>query len=126
MDSPTQRSLRHLRKDGWTVAIVEHFNNFTKTRSDLFGFADLLAMKPGCKPLLVQVTASGWAARLAKIRDSPEARTALASGFDIEVHGWRRLVANRNRMTIIVIPVTQEDTKWTVPIISEAQTPELF
>jgi hypothetical protein len=93
--SPTQRSLKLLREAGWTCEIVENFNSFTKQRKDLFGFADLLCIKEGAKPLLVQVTASGWAARRGKILAIPTARVCLRSGFDIQVHGWRKLLKKR-------------------------------
>lgn len=44
MSSPTQRSLAHLRKNGWTVCVVEKWNQFAHVRQDAFGFGDLLAM----------------------------------------------------------------------------------
>ena len=56
--TPTQRSLKYLREQGYTVAIVERWNAFAKIRQDLFGFIDLLAIKPG-ETLAVQTTASG-------------------------------------------------------------------
>jgi predicted secreted protein len=110
MTSPTSRSLKYLRDTGWTCAIVEHFNPHMKIRQDLFGFADVLAMQPGCRPLLVQVTSSGWASRVTKIttdeKVSPVARLALQSGFEIYVHGWRKLKSNRGRWTIKEIRIT--------------------
>lgn len=93
--SPTQRSLALLKDAGWTVAIVERWNPHARIRQDLFGFADLIAMKPGEKPLLVQVTSTGWASRIRKVLDEPLAATALLSGFSIEVHGWRKLKVKR-------------------------------
>ncbi|CAN0586163.1 unnamed protein product, partial [Ectocarpus sp. 12 AP-2014] len=54
--SPTQRSKAALQKEGWTVEVVEKWNPHVRQRKDLFGFADLLAIKPGEQPLLIQVT----------------------------------------------------------------------
>lgn len=112
MTSPTQRSLKHLREAGWHPEIVEHFNNFTKRRKDLFGFADLLAIKEGEIPLLVQVTSgSATSARIKKILNEPRAELALRAGFRIEVHGWRKLKSNRGRWTIKMAEVTLQDFK---------------
>lgn len=53
--TPTQRSLCKLRADGWLVAVVERWNPYARVRQDLFGFADLLAIK-GNEVLAVQTT----------------------------------------------------------------------
>ncbi len=46
----TQRSLEHLRKNGWTAHIVEkyikHPNMVFGKRIDAYGFGDLLACRP--------------------------------------------------------------------------------
>lgn len=107
MTSPTQRSKKLLEDAGWTVGIVEKWNPHVRIRQDLFGFADLLAMKPGFRPMLLQVTSTGWADRVAKIMDEPRAAIALKSGFDIQVHGWRKLKSNRGRWTPKIIPITE-------------------
>lgn len=109
MTSPTQRSLALLRDEGWTVEVVEHWNPHARIRQDLFGFADLIAMKPGFAPLLVQVTSTGWVSRIAKIAKEPRAAIARASGFRIEIHGWRKLKSNRGKWTPIRLPVLTPD-----------------
>lgn len=106
--SATQRSKALLEKAGWTVAIVERWNPHARIRQDLYGFADLLAMKPGRTPLLVQVTSgSNVASRLQKIREEPRAAIALASGFGVQIHGWRKLKSNRGRWTPRIMDVEQ-------------------
>ena len=45
--SPTARSLAHLRKTCQLVQVVERWNSFTKTRHDLFGIIDILAIRDG-------------------------------------------------------------------------------
>lgn len=109
MISPTQRSKKELEADGFTVGIVEKWNVHARIRQDLWGFADLIAMKPGETPLLLQVTSINWASRRTKILSEPRALIALQSGFLIEVHGWRKLKSNRNRWTIYRLPITLED-----------------
>lgn len=91
--SPTQRSLKYLRDLGYHVEIVEHFNSFTKQRKDLFGFADLLAIREN-EVLLVQVTSRGnVSARVNKITESPLLGIVRKAAIRIEVHGWGKLKA---------------------------------
>lgn len=87
--SPTQRSLKYLRKIGWRVAITEHYNAFARVRQDLFGFIDLLAICPTEKPLAVQTTTkSNMYARVTKILELPSTPDVLKGGMAIQVHGW--------------------------------------
>jgi hypothetical protein len=88
--SPTQRSLAYLRELGYHVAIVEHWNAFTKQRKDLWGWCDLLAIRRG-EVLAVQVTASAVAARIKKIQESDTLALVREAGIRVEVHGWRKL-----------------------------------
>jgi hypothetical protein len=89
--NPTQRSLKKLRSEGWTVAVVEKWNPHARVRQDLFGFADLLAIR-GNETIAIQTTvSSGMAARLVKIRQCKAAALWLAcSSRKIVVHGWRK------------------------------------
>jgi hypothetical protein len=104
--SPTARSLEYLRADGWEPWVVERWTLkgtgrklfgrslfILENRLDLWNFADIIAMRPGSRPLLVQTTASGCvSARQKKIVESPYSGTALDSGFDIHIHGWRKVL----------------------------------
>lgn len=95
--TPTQRSLTYLRDLGFTCAVVERWNPHMRVRQDLFGFADLLAIKPGVI-LLVQVTSgSNTAARRTKILTECRENAAkwLDAGGEIEIHGWRTLATYR-------------------------------
>lgn len=87
--SPTQRSLAMLRKQGYRVAITEHWNSFVKRRSDLFGFLDLVAIAPSM--IGVQTTSgSNVSARVTKILELDAAREWLEAGHRIIVHGWAK------------------------------------
>ncbi len=102
MGSPTQRSKKALIDKGWHPAIVEHWNSFTHRRYDLFGFADILAMKQDEIPVLVQTTTgSNFAARRTKIYASDLAALALQSGFRIILHGWRKLKVKRGGKAMV-------------------------
>lgn len=107
--SPTQRSLKLLRSEGWTAATVEKWNPHCKIRQDLWGFGDLLAFR-GDQVLIVQTTSgSNVTARIAKMRLIPAVDHWLESASRrIVVHGWRRLIVGRRKLwscrTIEVTP----------------------
>jgi hypothetical protein len=89
--SPTQRSLAHLRKEGYTVAIVEHWNPHARLRQDLFGFVDLLAIRRG-ETLALQTTSGDHVAeRIEKIAEHPNLWKVREAGWRVVVHGWRKL-----------------------------------
>ena len=89
--SPTQRSLKYLRDQGYTVEVVEHWNHFARKRQDLFGFADLLAIREN-EVMLVQVTSgTNVSARVKKIAESEHIDMVRKSGMSVFVHGWRKL-----------------------------------
>jgi hypothetical protein len=89
--SPTERSLKLLRKEGWRVAVVEKWNPHAKVRQDLFGFADLIAFGAPGIVTLVQVTSySNMSSRRAKIRANEIADAWLLS-YRIELHGWKKV-----------------------------------
>lgn len=87
--SPTQRSIAHLKELGYMVAIVEHWNSFARIRQDLWGWCDILAIKTD-EILAVQVTASGVSERIKKIEASETVGKVRDAGIRIEVHGWRK------------------------------------
>ena len=73
------------------VAVVEKWNPHAKIRQDLFGFVDLLAIRPG-ETLAVQTTSlSNMSQRVTKISESETAPKVREAGWKIEVHGWRKL-----------------------------------
>ena len=88
--SPTQLSLAKLREEGYTCWITEHWNNWSKTRQDLFGFIDILALK-GNETLAIQTTtAANLNARCKKIADHENVGAVREAGWTIHVHGWHQ------------------------------------
>jgi hypothetical protein len=89
--SPTARTLKMLRDDGWLAAVVERWNSYVKIRQDLFGFIDVIAVK-GDLVLAVQATdGTNVSKRVAKIRETPAAALWLGSHTrQIVVHGWSK------------------------------------
>jgi hypothetical protein len=90
--TPTGRSLDLLRREGYLPAVVERWIPGAGVRSDLWHFADILAVHPRDRLfLLVQVTTAGHLAhRLAKAKRRPELAAWLRAGGRFEVHGWAR------------------------------------
>jgi hypothetical protein len=98
--SPTQRSLRKLRAEGWLAAVAERWNPHAKVRQDLFGFADLIAIKDNDTLAVQTTTGSNLAHRLEKIRNSPSAMRWLVSPHrQIAIHGWRKIGPRGRRKT---------------------------
>lgn len=93
MSSPTQRSLKKLRDDGYTlVEVTERWNQFARVRKDLFGFVDVLAVK-GDEVLAVQTTSgTNVSARFEKMRTLPAVVHWLGSvSRRLVIHGWRKV-----------------------------------
>ena len=85
--SPTELSLRHLRKRFALVAVTERWNPHARCRQDLFGCIDILAVGPGT--LAVQTTTgANLSARVKKLRASPAVPILEAAGWRITAHGW--------------------------------------
>lgn len=101
MGSPTQRSLADLRKNGWIAEVVERWIPGANIRKDLFGFVDIVAVRDGEKPLLVQTTSrSNVSARLKKIA-AAEILPLLLSNFRVEVHGWAKNSKGRWEVRVV-------------------------
>ena len=92
MASPTSRTLEQLRGEGWDADVVERWVPHTRTRRDLLGVIDIVAVHEGAGILGVQATSgANMGSRIRKIQDSPRARTWLAAGGRLQVWGWRQL-----------------------------------
>jgi len=88
MTSPTARSLAWLRERHYLVDVVERWIAQAGIRKDLFGFIDLVAVKPGEILGIQTTTASNLAARLKKAVALPDLRAWLAAGGRFMLHGW--------------------------------------
>jgi hypothetical protein len=77
--------LQLLRREGYLAAVAEKWNPHSRSRADLFGFADVLAVRAGAPVLAVQATsASNHSARVRKAQALPALRTRLAAGCAFE------------------------------------------
>jgi hypothetical protein len=97
--TPTQLTLRKLRDEGYTAAVVEHWNPFARIRQDLFGIIDVLGVREN-ETIGVQCTS--FANRLARVRKIVESDNIGAlrdAGWTLEVHGWRK-IKNKWQVTV--------------------------
>lgn len=109
MGSPTSRTLDLLRKEGFVAAVVEKWIPQARQRKDVFGFGDIIAIKPRCGGLGCSATAAGnvnfckcgtWlvqctsgsnhSSRVAKVLAIPEARMWIMVGNRISVVSWTK------------------------------------
>jgi hypothetical protein len=94
MGSPTQRTLKEMRKRGYElVQVVEHWNPFAKRRMDLFGIADIVCVGgPNDEIVAVQTTSDdNVSKRITKINDSQAIDILRKVGIRVLVHGWRKV-----------------------------------
>jgi carbonic anhydrase len=90
MSSPTQRSLKHLRKLGYLAEVVEKTIPRVFIRKDLYGFIDILAIRDG-EILGVQATSGdNVSKRVDKIANHDNVGAVRKAGIRIHVHGWRK------------------------------------
>lgn len=88
--TPTQRSLKHMREQGYLCEVTERWNPFAKIRQDLFNFVDILCIKDG-KTVAVQTTSySSMSARIKKIQGLDSYPIVKSAGWEIVVHGWKK------------------------------------
>lgn len=94
-DSPTKRSLKKLREEGYLCQVVEHWNPFARVRQDLFGFIDIVAIKDGVTLGVQTTTRANINARVVKIRWLTAYPIVKASGWKVVCHGWSKLKNDR-------------------------------
>jgi hypothetical protein len=93
--SPTQLTLKHMRAQGYTCAIVEYWGAFDHKRHDLFGFIDVLCLR-GDETVAIQTTSyANVGARVKKATNHENIPAVRKAGWTILVHGWRKNKSNR-------------------------------
>lgn len=106
--SPTQRTLKLLRDQGFHAAVVEKWNPHAHVRQDLFGWIDIVGVHPMHKGVLGVQTTTGdhVGERIEKARGNPALIAWCLAGGTLAVHGWRKL---KGRWEVRQIPVTTVD-----------------
>jgi hypothetical protein len=111
MTSPTQRTLKLYRDQGWEIGIVERWLAPARKRVDLFGFIDLIAIRKG-EILAVQATSdSNIAAHLTKAKALSTLRSWFLAGGKFHVIGWGKKGPRGKRKLWVprIVEVTLED-----------------
>ena len=103
--SPTQRTLHCIRQQGGVCDVAEKWIAFHGTgktggppgiRRDLFGFIDVVELRPGVGIVGIQCCAgSGFAAHKEKILACECLGDWLACGGRVELWAWRKVKLNR-------------------------------
>lgn len=87
--TPNQRSVRHLREQGYTAEVVELRIPGTNRSRDLFGVIDIVAIGNG-QTIGVQATSADHVShRRTKIKESGMLPLLLDAGWSVVIHGWR-------------------------------------
>lgn len=101
MTSPLQRSLAHLREQGYETWIVEYWNSFARIKVDMWGMLDAVAIRPG-ETLGVQVTSgSNVSARVKKMTENKYLAPLRKAGWRLECHGWRKNAAGKYVLRVV-------------------------
>lgn len=105
--SPTARTLEYMRNQGASPWVVEKWNPFAHIRQDLYGFIDVVALRPGEQGLLgIQATTdSHGAERVTKIQGIDVARLWLSCKNPIWVMTWAQRGGKR-KWTPKITPLT--------------------
>jgi len=83
--------------------ITEHWNKWSKTRHDLFGFIDILAVREDVIIGVQTTTADHVSHRINKIVNERAGELERLRGhFVLQVHGWRKK-GNRWQPRIIIL-----------------------
>lgn len=90
--SPTQKTLKLLRDQGYLTCVTEYWMAHAQRRKDLYGFIDIVCLDLNLKVkgiLGVQTTSkSGLSARIKKAKGKDAFWIWLATGNRVEFHGW--------------------------------------
>lgn len=108
MITTTKRSMDYLRKQGYSVWIVEQTvrmpdrskpGQWTMFKRDCFNMFDILAIGHGDIIGIQTTTRSNQAARISKIRENEYALKWAKAGGKIVVHGWKKM-AHSNKWEV--------------------------
>lgn len=112
--SPTQRTIRELKNQGYKCAIVERFNPYAGPhgiRQDMFGIIDIIALDPERGVIGVQCTGSDFAGHYRKLTEE-KAQESLdwleTPGTVLELWAWRKVKVKRGGKAMVWRPRVRE------------------
>jgi len=86
--TPMQRTRKLLKEDNLPNWIVEHWNKWSKTRTDLFNIVDVLVLSE--RTLGIQVCGSDYQSHVKKIRESEYTIPWLEAKNQLQIWSWRQ------------------------------------
>lgn len=102
VSTPTSRSLKFMRDQGFYSEVVERYNSFTKRRNDFAGFIDILCLGDGVVIGIQTTSYSNISSRVKKIKEHENLDAVRKAGIKISVHGWRKV---KNRWEVKVVEI---------------------
>lgn len=122
--SPTQRTLKALKEEGYRCGIVERFVGPLNIRVDLFHIIDIIAIRPGeilsmesgeIRPgviLGVQSCGQAYSEHYRKLTEehADASEAWLRAGGKLELWGWRKIKVKRGGKAMIWAPRRAEIT----------------
>jgi hypothetical protein len=95
-----QRSKKLLEDQGFKVAIVEHWNQWAQKRQDLYGLADLVAVKGDRHgTTYVQACGEDCQAHIEKMMENTVLPDILQAGNPVFLWAWRKRGERGKRKT---------------------------
>lgn len=117
--TPTQRTLRELRKRGYKTGVVERWLRYAGSfgkRQDLFGIIDIIAISRITGVLGVQCCGGSFAAHYRKLTEEKRQDTFdwLSTPFcRLELWSWRKVKMKRKGKAMVwrprIVEITLED-----------------
>lgn len=106
--SPTQRTLKYFRDQGYLAEVVEHWNQWTKQRKDLLNIIDIVAL--GNEKIVgIQACAgASFSARYKKIMAEPKAKKWLECKGTLLLMAWRKIRKEGTKKQMIWQPRIHE------------------
>jgi hypothetical protein len=95
--SAVPRTLKQLRDEGYFPWVVESFNAFSGQRSDMYGFADIIAITSQ-HTVAVQVCGADFSSHVRKMTEEREfaVKEWLKGPFrEVILIGWRKVLKKR-------------------------------
>jgi len=108
--------MEYLRERGWVVDKCEHWNPWSNTRKDLFGFGDIIGVHPEKPATIFQATTgSNLSKRIDKIKGIEAAALWVEGGNRIQAWGWRKLKPRTGGRELWVprrVDITLREGQW--------------
>ena len=108
--TPTQRTIRELRNQGYRCAIVEKWNPHVGAhgiRQDLFGIIDVIALDPERGVIGVQCCGSDFSGHFRKMAEEKYQESVdwlSTPGAHLELWGWRKVKVKRGGKAMVWRP----------------------